>query len=292
MGVVVREPVISAVTTYRDPSKPNAPQHFNAYASTLTAAQRELEGRYRIAAETPPSHVGLMGLLFPWAGGPVRGINSNNGILGGLSVKLGMLNWRHSAVFIALPRDRTQASNRISIDSAGEPVIHYACTKPDEMLVLAGLEMNVRYLRAAGARFIYIAHEQFPWHYCGSTGKDDNEEERFEEFIKAFRKEGLKTARMQIFSAHQMGSCRMAPTPVTGPTSPSGELYECTNLFVADASVFPSSLGINPMVTIESISHMISKNVIARLQSGHPALEKKMRDFQAQQRAASAANQW
>lgn len=57
----------------------------------------------------------------------------------------------------------------------------------------------------------------------------------------------------------------MSPSPLTGPTSGTGELYECMNLYVADGSVLPTSLGINPMVTIESFAHMISKNVIKRV---------------------------
>ena len=47
---------------------------------------------------------------------------------------------------------------------------------------------------------------------------------------------------------------------------PSGELYECENLFVADASVFPTALGINPMITVVAMAHMISENIVERLQ--------------------------
>ena len=50
-----------------------------------------------------------------------------------------------------------------------------------------------------------------------------------------------------------------------GPVNPEGECWDCQNLYVADGSVFPTSLGINPMITIESISYMISQNIIQRL---------------------------
>ena len=145
--------------------------------------------------------------------------------------------------------------------------------------------MNLRVMRAAGAKFMYLAHENFPWYNCTPSGEGEQakqeEAERFEVFLQSVRAEGVRTARIQVFSAHQMGSCRMAPTPATGPTSPSGELFECANLFVADASVFPTSTGINPMVTIEAISHMISKNVLSKLISQHPHLQKQVKDFQA-----------
>lgn len=55
---------------------------------------------------------------------------------------------------------------------------------------------------------------------------------------------------MQVFSAHQMGSCRMSSNIKDGPIQSTGESYECKNLYVADASLFPTSLGINPMITV------------------------------------------
>lgn len=284
MGVVVRDPTVSNAT-YFD-------------SSSCTMAERSLPGevaqeesRYRIASETPPAHVGLMGLLFPWISHTHTADASGfSGIGGGLAVKVGMLHWRNSATFIALPRDRSQARNRVTIDGQGNPVLHYVVTQPDADLILTGLEMNLRYLRSAGARFLYIAHENFPWHYCGSMGPQDDEGARFEAFIASVRSEGIHTARMQIFSAHQMSSCRMAPTPEMGPTSPSGEVYECANLFVADGSALPSSLGINPMITIESLAHMISKNVLHKLVQEHPQLQGQMYQFQKQ--AAAASQQW
>ena len=69
----------------------------------------------------------------------------------------------------------------------------------------------------------------------------------------------------QFFSAHQMSSCRMSSNSNDGPTNTLGQLYECENLYLADGSILPTSLGINPMITIESFSHMISNNVIDKL---------------------------
>lgn len=63
-----------------------------------------------------------------------------------------------------------------------------------------------------------------------------------------------------------MGSCRMAVNSKDGPTKPTGELHDVDNLYVADASVFPTSLGINPMITIEAIAHMTAKNIVKRLE--------------------------
>ena len=58
-----------------------------------------------------------------------------------------------------------------------------------------------------------------------------------------------------------MGSCRLSATPEDGPLRETGETWECDGLFVADASTFPTSLGINPMITIEAVAYMIAEQV-------------------------------
>ena len=88
---------------------------------------------------------------------------------------------------------------------------------------------------------------------------------------------------MNVFSAHQMSSCRMAPSPATGPTSPSGELYEVSNVFVADGSALPTSLGVNPMVTIEAMAYMVAQNVASRL-CEDKTIAQKVRKFQEQKK--------
>ena len=62
-----------------------------------------------------------------------------------------------------------------------------------------------------------------------------------------------------------MGTCRMAAVAADGPVKPNGELYECSDLFIADGSVLPTSLGVNPMLTIEAMAYMTSREVMTRL---------------------------
>lgn len=270
MGVVVRQPPLSSKTTAFS---------FAPTSTTTTApALQDVEDRHRIAIETPPAHVGLMGLLFPWIVSR-NAPRSFSGQGGGLGIKLGMLSWRHSATFIALPRDRSQPQNCVTIDSYGNPVLHYAMTPADAKLVMVGLEANLRLMRAAGAKFVYCAHESLPWHNAQQMGPRDDESARFEAYLQQVHKEGLQTAKMQIFSAHQLSSCRMSATPETGPVSPSGELWECAGVFVADGSVLPTSLGINPMVTIEAFAHMIAGNVVRKVEQEHPDMAQKTKEF-------------
>lgn len=277
MGVVVREPIITAS-----------------------------DDTYRIAIQTPPIHLGFMGLIMPWFGQSTSSITTTATTYDGLSYKISMLGWSNIACFIGISRDKSSVNNRISIDRSGQPVIKYNCMPVDAELMMTGLEEMLRFMRAGGAKLIFLAHENFPFYDCSDYHGDvevekeeveeeeDNVEARnresieFEKYIESVRKEGVKEARMQVFSAHQMSSCRMAASPDDGPTSPTGELYECKNLYIADASALPSSLGINPMVTIEALSHMISKDIIKNIERSYPELSTKMKAFRSLNRVLSS----
>jgi choline dehydrogenase-like flavoprotein len=44
----------------------------------------------------------------------------------------------------------------------------------------------------------------------------------------------------------QMGSMRMATSPLEGPVNEDGQVWEAEGLYCMDASVFPTSLGEYP----------------------------------------------
>eukprot|EP01033_Poteriospumella_lacustris_P003066 gene3066-2244_t len=227
MGVVVREPKIYHQQTGND--------------------------RHPVALETPPGHPAIMSTVIPWQGG--------------LLYKLLMAQYRHIAALVGIPRDQSQPSNRVVIDKEGEPVVYYRMTPHDQDMVLAGIEQGLRFLVTdPRAVALFVGHSSFP---CFSRKAEEETAEaftnRFEAYLVALRKEGVQALRTQMYSAHQISSVRMAATVEEGPVSPEGELFECENLYVADGSVLPTSLGINPMLTIEAMAQMIAQHVASRL---------------------------
>ena len=70
-----------------------------------------------------------------------------------------------------------------------------------------------------------------------------------------------------LFSAHQMGTCRMSARRYGGVVKDSGEAWECENLYVADASVFPTPSGANPMITTLAIAHDMASRLDVALQA-------------------------
>lgn len=58
-------------------------------------------------------------------------------------------------------------------------------------------------------------------------------------------------------TAHILGGCRMGDSPANGVVAKNGELFGYPNLFVADGSVVPVNLGVNPSLTITALSEYI-----------------------------------
>ena len=51
----------------------------------------------------------------------------------------------------------------------------------------------------------------------------------------------------------------MGSNPKTSAIKPTGETWEVKDLYVADASTFPTASGVNPMLTTYSMSHSIAQ---------------------------------
>jgi choline dehydrogenase-like flavoprotein len=87
-----------------------------------------------------------------------------------------------------------------------------------------------------------------------------------EELVARVKAHGVAADfRTALFSAHQMGTCRMGSDPRKSVVGPSGEAWGCRNLFVCDASVFPTSSGVNPMLTTMSIADGVADHVVEAL---------------------------
>jgi choline dehydrogenase-like flavoprotein len=62
-----------------------------------------------------------------------------------------------------------------------------------------------------------------------------------------------------------MGSCRMGADPATSAVGPDQQSHEVKSLYVADSSVFPTAVGVNPMLTIMGLAHRAAAGVADRL---------------------------
>jgi choline dehydrogenase-like flavoprotein len=63
-------------------------------------------------------------------------------------------------------------------------------------------------------------------------------------------------------SRHVMGTLRMGPDPASSVTDPTGRFHDVDNLFAVDGSVFPTSSGYNPTLTIIAVALKIAHGIV------------------------------
>ncbi|KAL1556927.1 long-chain-alcohol oxidase [Salvia divinorum] len=195
---------------------------------------------YGAILQTPALHPGMFSALMPWSSGA--------------DMKGRMVKFSKTAHVFALARDKSSGEIR----SVSE--ISYNICEFDEENLRNGLEKVLRILEAAGAEEIGTHSRR------GRVLKvKEASEEEFERFVKeeSGRRPGNMSAPM--CSAHQMGSCRMGAEAGAGAVGPTGEAWEVEGLFVADSSVFPTALGVNPMVTVMAIAYCTAQSVLQAL---------------------------
>lgn len=78
----------------------------------------------------------------------------------------------------------------------------------------------------------------------------------------------LKLGRICIQRAHPMGGCRMGTDPRRSVTTPQGRVHGLPWLYVADASLFPDSAGVNPYLTVMALADRVAENI--REEAGAP----------------------
>uniref|UniRef100_A0A0D3GZC8 Glucose-methanol-choline oxidoreductase C-terminal domain-containing protein n=1 Tax=Oryza barthii TaxID=65489 RepID=A0A0D3GZC8_9ORYZ len=62
-------------------------------------------------------------------------------------------------------------------------------------------------------------------------------------------------------SMHHMGCCRMGTTVGNGTVDAHGESWEVEQLYVCNDSVLPTAVGINPMITVQSVAYCIANGI-------------------------------
>jgi choline dehydrogenase-like flavoprotein len=198
---------------------------------------------YGVTLESAPGHPGLTAISFPWKDG--------------FTHKWMMQQYGHVANVLVLTRDRD--GGQVCIDRHGEPYYRYSISKNDLEHLRRGVIEGIKIQRAAGAREIY-APVAAVGHYHADQG-----DAAFEAFLNRVSADPFHKYSFVVGSAHQLSSCRMGGNSALGALKPTGESYEVDNLFVADGSVLPSATGVNPMLTIMSVAHVIAGHIQAKL---------------------------
>lgn len=200
---------------------------------------RDVEDGYGFLVEGVQYTTGLTGAAIPWISGEEH--------------KDAMSRFGDVSTFVAVNRDH--GSGRVTLDPQGEAVHSYLVTDElDQRVIRRSLAEMIRLHEAAGAREIWALAAGSPrW----KRGED------LEAFIDRVCAIPLAAGGHKIFSAHQMGSCRMGTDPATSVAGPCGELHDVGGVWIGDGSAFPTPSGTNPMISIMGLAHRTAEAIAA-----------------------------
>ncbi len=196
------------------------------------------------------------------------------------------LKSRRSNAFISLTRDRDGGSVTHE-PRTGEPRLDYTASDFDRAHTLEGVEALAKICYVAGATEIqphlpglepFTKSAEHKGELDDSMAGEEEEgrqqqrvkdpefaDARFGAWLRRVREVGNKAPVATWTSAHQMGTCRMNGRPEEGVVDGRGQVWGRRGLYVADASVFPSASGVNPMISVMGLADWIARGIVDEL---------------------------
>jgi choline dehydrogenase-like flavoprotein len=160
-----------------------------------------------------------------------------------------MRSYPNLAVLTAMVHDETRG--QVTIDGDGRPEIRYRLGEDDARQLGRGLAACARILFAAGAREVTIPAVP-PRRLRG---------------LRDLEGLDLSFARPHVVpmtAVHPMGAMRMGDDPRASVVRSTGEHHQLRGLFVSDASLFPTSLGVPPQISVYAFALHLSRHLIER----------------------------
>ena len=85
----------------------------------------------------------------------------------------------------------------------------------------------------------------------------------------------LKPLSTRIVSAHVMGGCAMSADAHNGVVDPAGRHHQWPEVSVIDGSLFPTSIGANPQLSVYALASQLSTALASELGLGSGSTEKR-----------------
>ena len=162
--------------------------------------------------------------------------------------QLGQLMQHYNQMMIAglLCEDTTTGRVRTI---AGKPQAFYQLAKRDADNIQRGLVILADMLFAAGAKKILL-----PFHSAVELNSPDD--------AKRVLGRKVPTREWEVVTVHMMGTARMGSDRSASVTDGYGFMHDVDRLLVADASLFPTPIRVNPMETIMALATRAAGHVI------------------------------
>lgn len=162
-------------------------------------------------------------------------------------------NLEHAALWAVLVR--SHAEGRVVPSKGLQSPIRYSIEDRDLEIYANGIKTAARMMLEAGAEYVMPGVYGLPERIT----KPDQ--------LGSITPKALDATRMNIVMTHYMSSCRMGASTRYSAVNPSFETWEIEDLFVADASVMPTNMGVNPQHTVIALAWLASERIAEKLGS-------------------------
>lgn len=133
----------------------------------------------------------------------------------------------------------------------GKKVIDYQLAEKDFETMKSSIRAAAKLYLAAGAKRVYLP----------TLAKlSVTSEAEIEPALATLKNEPFS---FRMVSYHPQGTMRMGDDPKRSVVNPYGETHDVKGLYVADASLFPTSILVNPQITVYGISNYIADQILA-----------------------------
>ena len=170
-----------------------------------------------------------------------------------------MAGLAHGHTILALVRDGfgpDSPGGRVVLDGHGDPRLDYPLNAAFWQTARRAWQAMAEIQFAAGARSVMPVHlDARPMADPGTAAVQ-------------LARLPLQAGRAKVVSAHVMGGCAMSPEPPGGVVRPDGGHHQLEGLTVADGSLLPTSLGVNPQLTLYALAARIATGLAATLARG------------------------
>jgi choline dehydrogenase-like flavoprotein len=225
-------PVVAVGAYYQDPVE-------GFYGAPQSVASHHFAHRNQGAGffiEAAPVHPMLASIAMPGFGGPLR-------------TKMGLLSNVSATISLMIDGfDPSERGGTVTLRPDGGPKLDYPFGDRTYECFRAGMKAMAQLHLANGAREVVSFHTE-PIHI---TKEAD---------LARIDAAPMGPNLVGVFTAHQMGGCRMGKDPAGSVVNEHLQVHDFDNLFVIDGSVFPTSLGVNPMESIYGLASWASDHV-------------------------------
>jgi choline dehydrogenase-like flavoprotein len=170
--------------------------------------------------------------------------------------------YRHLAGFGVMVLDTPSPSNRIVLGADGRPVIQYRLSREDKRRMRIAVAEGIRVMFAAGAKRVLIPSSE-PLLDPGAGPGGGLFLSTPAQAVEVGNRLAFVPNRTTLTSAHLQSSNKMGTRATNSVVAPDHHVWGTENLYVMDSSIFPSSIGANPMQSIYTFAKILADQWVA-----------------------------